>query len=568
MRRKNGSRAASLVALVWLVACSGEAPTEPAPPPAEAPAGDPWFEDVGSRAGIDFVLQSGHRERFLFPEGVVGGAALFDADGDGFLDAYFVQAGGLEDSAAPQRANRLFRNDGTGRFEDVTAASGTGDTGWGMGAAVGDYDNDGDIDLYVTNLGPNTLLRNEGDGTFTDVTAASGAGDSGFGASAGFLDFDRDGDLDLFVVNYVNWTLESEIVCYNTFGAPDYCYPNNYNAPAADTLLRNEGDGTFTDVTERAGLLAAFGNGLGLAPGDFDGDGWIDVFVSNDSMMNQLWMNQGDGTFVDEALLRGCAIDEHGRTKAGMGTQAADPDDDGDLDLVVVNLKTQSDSFYRNERGYFSDRTAAAGLAVASRMFTRFGIGMHDFDNDGYLDVYEVAGGVQLVSEPWADDPFSHPNVLLRGLPGGKLEAVIPRGGTDPELIRTSRAAAFGDVDNDGGVDVLIVNRDSPAQLLRNVVSERGHWLLLRVLEEHGRDALGATVWVQVARRTLRRDVQPAYSYLAANDVRVHIGLGAATAVEELRVRWVDGSEESFGAIEADRIVTLKRGEGGSAPGS
>jgi hypothetical protein len=406
------------------------------------------------------------------------------------------------------------------------------------------------------------LLRNDGVGVFTDVTAESGTGDASFGASAGFLDYDRDGDLDLFVVNYVNWTLEAEVTCYNNFGAPDYCLPNNYNAPASDTLYRNEGDGTFTDVTAEAGLLAAFGNGLGLTPGDFDDDGWIDVFVSNDSMMNQLWINRRDGTFTEEALLRGCAIDEHGRTKAGMGTLAADPDDDGDLDIIVVNLKTQSDSFYRNEGGIFADRTAAVGLAIESRMFTRFGIGMLDFDNDGYLDVFEAAGGVQLVSEPWTEDPFAHPNILLQGGPGGRLAEVRPRGGTDPELFYTSRAAVFGDVDNDGGVDILIVNRDGPAHLLRNIVKDRGHWVLFRVLDEHGRDALGAIVFLELEGRTLRRDVRSTYSYCAANDPRVHVGLGQAATARNVRVRWIDGKEEAFGDLEADRVVVLRRGEG------
>jgi hypothetical protein len=487
-------------------------------------------------------------------------------DQDGDLDAYLVQAGSPNRPGGAGAQNRLYRNDGQGRFRDVTDGSGAGDRGYGIGVASGDYDDDGDADLYVTNLGPNVLLRNDGDGKFRDVSAAAGVDDPSFGSSAGFLDYDADGDLDLFVVNYVSWTPGAELTCYNGSGARDYCLPTNYNAPAADTLLRNDGDGTFTDVSVAAGLRAAFGNGLGLTIGDFDGNGWLDVFVANDTMLNQLWLNQGDGTFRDEALLRGCALDEHGKAKAGMGAATADLDGDLDLDLLVVNLTDQSDSIYRNEGGWFSDRTAQHGLGMATRPYTRFGVGLADFDNDGHLDLYEANGAVQRSGEPPAADPYAQPNLLLRGGPDGRFTERLPRGGTAEPLVHTSRAAAFGDVDGDGGVDVLVVNRDGPAHLLHNVVRERGHWILFRVLERSGRDALGATLTLRLGERRLRRDVSSAYSYCASNDPRVHVGLGAETTAREVRVRWVDGELESFGDFAADRIVELRRGRGSAAP--
>ncbi len=521
------------------------------PPDLAAAEGPAWFREESGERGLDFTHSTGHEDRHLFPEIIGGGAALFDMDGDGDLDAYLVQSRG---------SNRLYDNDGTGHFGDVTAASGTGDAGYGMGVAAGDYDNDGDVDLYVTNLGPNVLYRNDGNGRFTDVSEASGVADPSWGVSAAFLDYDADGDLDLFVVNYVDWSIDTELVCHDPQWLPDYCLPTNYDAPTMDRLFRNDGDGGFTDVTRSAGLDARRGNGMGVVTGDFDGDGSIDVFVANDAMMNHLWLNDGQGGFRDDALLRGCAIDEQGMTKAGMGVVAEDLDDDTDLDLIVVNLQNQTDSFFRNDDGFFVDATGPAGLAATSRWFTRFGVGVADFDNDGRPDLYQANGRVMKSPEPLVDDPYAEPNLLLRGEGPARFLEVFPRGGTEPELIGTSRAAAFGDLDNDGGVDILVVNRDGPVYLLRNVVPDRGHWIRFRVLDQHGRDALGATVTLTAGGRNITRRVQTAYSYLASNDTRVHVGLGQVRSVEDVSVRWVGGETDAFGDFEADRQVVLRRG--------
>jgi hypothetical protein len=525
---------------------------------AETTTGAPWFEDIAARAGVRYVHRSGHGDKFLLPEIMGGGAALLDIDNDGYLDIYFVQSGTLL-SPVKQPGNRLYRSRRDGTFEDVTAGSGVEVSGYGMGVAAGDFDNDGNVDLYVTNLGPNVLLKGDGRGHFTDVTAKAGVASSGWSTSAAFLDFDGDGWLDLFVVRYLNWLRSAEVECYSQTGVPDYCSPRTYDLPTASTLFHNNGDGTFTDASDRAGLGLAVGNGLGVVAGDVDGDNRIDVFVANDGTPNHLWMNRGGGRFEEAALLMGCAVDEDGQAKAGMGVHVADADGDGDLDLLVVNLDGESDSWFRNEKTFFRDDTAAVGLRTVSRPFTRFGTAMLDFDNDGWLDIYEANGRVGRQSEMFSTDPYAEPNLLFRGREGPRFEEVRPRGGTAAPLIATSRAAAFGDIDNDGAIDVVVANRDAAPHVLRNITTPRGHWIMFRVVDSHGRDALGATVTLTVGGKTVTRDVRAAYSYLASNDPRVHVGLGNANGVQGVTVRWPDGSRQSFGDFPADRIVTLKK---------
>jgi hypothetical protein len=537
-----------------LVACERE----------EAPGGsaaEPWFREEAAARGLVFTWQSGHADRHYFPEIMGGGAALLDVEEDGDLDVYLVQAGQITAPAEERPANQLFRNRGAARFEDVTAASGAGDRGYGMGVAAGDADGDGRTDLYVTNVGPNVLLANRGDGTFADATAAAGVGDPSWSTSAAFLDHDRDGDLDLYVANYVRWSVADEITCYTKPHPEDYCSPNSYDAPAPDTLYRNRGDGTFEDVSFAAGLRAAFGNGLGVVCSDFDGDGWPDVFVANDGMLNQLWHNRRDGTFEDIGVSSGCAVDQDGRKKAGMGTDAADVDFDGDEDLLVVNLSGETDSFYRNDGRHFSDRTPLVGLAGPSRPFTRFGAGLVDFDLDGYLDLYLANGRVTRSPEYSGPRPFDEPNLLLRGTTAGRFEEVLPRGGTAELLVATSRAAAFGDLDADGGVDVVVVNRDGPAYLLMNRAPRRGDWIAFRVRERNGRDALGATLRVKVGEREVLRTVRSAFSYCAANEPVVRVGLGERTSVPGAVVQWADGAIQAFAReFEAGVVHEVWRG--------
>ena len=353
-----------VVCLFCLVGCSGN--------PEEPKVEKPWFSEEAKTRGIDFVFESGFNAFPYNPEIISGGVALLDVDGDFDIDIYFVQGGSVVDKGQTEFANQLFINDGKGFFSNETAESGAGDTSYGTGVTTGDYDNDGDIDIYITNVNANVLLRNEGNGTFVDVTDTAGVGESRWSSSAAFFDMENDGDLDLFVANYIDWSHETELECKAKSGRLDYCHPQAYEAPAKDLLYRNNGDGTFTDVSVASGIRSVWGNGLGVAVGDVNADGFFDVLVANDKMNNQLWVNQGDGTFVDDAIVSGVAVDANGEPKAGMGTDFADVNNDGWVDLLIVNLYGETDSLFLNKGGWFSDGTPMSGLSSISRSYTRF----------------------------------------------------------------------------------------------------------------------------------------------------------------------------------------------------
>ncbi len=524
-----------------------------------------WFEEAAAASNVDFEHVFAVVQRYYFPEIMSGGVGLLDYDGDGYLDIYFVQGGDLEPSTPNRPRNRMYRNRGDGTFEDVTAATGTGDTGYGMGCACGDYDGDGDVDIYVTNVGPNVLYRNNGDGTFTDVTEVAGVGDPSWGTSAAFTDYDGDGHPDLFVVNYIQWFPERERTCWLRLGQRDYCGPNRYKAPAPDTLYHNMGDGTFEDVSESTGLRQAYGNGLGVAPGDFNADGLMDFYVANDQMPNQLSINAGDGRFIEDALMSGCALNQSGAAEAGMGVMAADVDNDGDLDLFMSHLREESNTLYLNDKGLFDDATAMMGLGAPSMPYTGFGLGFADFNHDGDLDLFIANGRVRLAEPAYRQDrPYAEPNQLFRGLGHGHFAEVLPRGGTSRPLVEASRGAGFGDLDNDGDIDIVIVNRGAEAHLLRNLVGSEGNWVMFRVLNRHGGDALGAAVRIRVANSVQWRHVQVAYSYCSSNDARVHFGLGRYGNVEEVLVRWPGDRKEQFGPFSAGQVYELREGRGRS----
>lgn len=537
-------------------------PSEPAPEETGATGGasTAWFEEVAAAVGVDFVHRSGHDDRYLFPEIMAGGVGMLDYDADGFLDLYFVQAGSLDPSPRASKGNKLYRNRGDGTFEDVTASAAVGDRRYGMGCACGDYNADGYPDIYVTNVGRNTLYRNNADGTFTDVTETARVGDASWSSSAAFFDYDRDGWLDLIVVNYVNWSLEQEQECFSRGGLGDYCHPSVYRAPARDTLYRNRGDGTFEVVTTPTGIDHAFGTGLGVTCGDLNGDGHTDLYIANDGMPNQLWINTGTGRFTDQALLAGCAVSQHGIAEAGMGVTTVDHNNDGDLDLFLSHLRDETNTFYDNSGGTFTDVTAGLGLAAPSVRYTGFGLGFADFDHDGNLDLY-VANGRVMLADPRHDakDPYAELNLLMIGNAGGGFGESVPSGGTQMLLIATSRGAALGDLDNDGDIDVVVVNKDARPYVLRNIAGTRGNWIMFRVLDRNGSDAIGAAVRIDDGHRTQRRIVQSNYGYCSSHDPRIHFGLGSATRVTKVAVRWPDGNEESYGEFVAGEMHEIRQ---------
>ena len=514
-----------------------------------------WFSDEAEVRGIEYQHVSGFDGNYRIPEITGSGAALADLDGDGDLDIYIVQSGSLVRSSAT--TDQVYVNRGDGYY-DLGEPPPDGD-GYGMGVTAGDYDNDGDVDLYVTNIGRNVLLQNDGKGSFQNVASVAGVADPGWGTSAAFFDFDADGDLDLYVTNYIQWRIDTELECYMA-GVRTYCPPQNYKAPAPDQLYRNNGDGTFTNRSRQAGLPLSFGNGFGVVGADYNQDGLTDIFVANDMMVNQLWLNEGNLEFSESAMDWGCGVDESGTAKAGMGVAAADIDDDSDVDILVVNLEGQSDSLFRNAGSWFDDATGKVGLNVVSRRFTRFGVVFADFDNDGWLDLYQANGAVSHIPGQ-TGDPFAEPNVLYRNIEG-RFELVTPEGGTAEPQVHTSRGLAVGDVDNDGGLDLLVVNRDAAPYLLMNRLDSRGNWIRFRVITSDGRDAHAATVSIDFDGKRKYRDVQPAASYLSSNDPRVHFGVGDAKHVTNVRVLWPSGEFEFFGEFDVNATVVLSAGTG------
>jgi hypothetical protein len=520
------------------------------------------FTDVTDASGVEFTHDAGAHGDFLLPEGIGSGGALFDRDGDGDLDLYLVQGGPLApDGADP--VNRLYRNDGAFRFTDVTEGSGADLGGYGLGCAAADVDGDGDVDLYVTRLGPDVLLRNDGD-VFTDATAASGLRNPGFGASAVFLDFDGDGALDLYVTNYVDWAPHLESACHDPRGIRDYCGPLDYDAPSTDRLFRGLGDGTFRDVSEASGIASHRGNGLGVIATDFDGDGRVDLYVANDQTPGFLWLNQGDGTFLEDAALRGCGFNADGLAIAGMGVAAEDLDDDGDWDLVVTNIHDHAHLALRNDAGFFVDATHDWGFGGWGVPHTGFGLALFDQDLDGTLDGFVANGAVSRLAEPYRPDhPFAEPDQFLRRGPDGAFADVTAE--QAPDVLRRhemSRGTLVGDVDDDGDLDLVVTANRGPARLLRNEADVSRAWVTLRILGVHGSAALNTRVRVTTDDGRARfREVRPQAGYLGTNDARVHFGLGGASSITEVEITWPDGGRETWGGLAPRRAYVVRRGQ-------
>ena len=542
----------------------------------------PIFREVAGRIGLEFRHYNGMTGKFYLPEITGSGGAFFDFDNDGDLDVYLVQGNTLEPNTKPGETlfpwrgteaprGKLFRNDLVNKqgerhalsFTDVTEQSGIVAAGYGMGAAVGDVNNDGLPDLYLSNLGSNQMYLNKGDGKFADVTKESGTDDPRWSTSASFFDYDRDGRLDLMIVNYADFSTSNSPNCYAATTARDYCTPRVFRAPG-NRLFHNKGNGVFEDVTAAAKVDKEFGHGLGVVTADFNDDGWLDIYVANDGDPNQLWINQKNGTFVNEALLAGAAINRNGQAEAGMGVDAGDFDGNAADDIFITHLMDETNTLYVNMgQALFEDRTREAGLGMPGRRFTGFGTLFFDYDNDGWLDLFVANGAVQLLPDlARRKDPFplGQPNQLFRNTGKGSFVEIVDNTGAELQLLEVSRGAAFGDVDNDGDTDVLVTNNNGPARMFLNDVGNKNHWLGLRLVGKTGGDVLGARVEIFVTKdHVLRRRTRTDGSYLSANDPRVLVGLGQATRIHTVRVRWPDGTVDEWKDLPVDKYTTLKR---------
>jgi hypothetical protein len=553
---------ASCLALAGALPLSGQRQAVP-PRPAEAPA---WFVDVAASAGITFQHVNGASPERHLHEIMSGGGLFLDVDADGWLDVVLVDGGSLTDPAIATRArHRLFRNRGNGTFEDRTASSGIVSRGYGMGACSADFDNDGFPDLYVTAVGGNSLYRNMGGTSFVDVTGQARVGAATFSASCAFGDVDRDGDVDLFVVNYVDARLDNNIFCGDASKRMRiYCHPLNFK-PLANVLFRNNGNGTFTDVSRESGVGAHRGNGLGVVMGDADDDGWIDIFVANDTTPNYLFHNEGKGRFTEVALRSGVALASDGRARAGMGTDFGDVDGDGDLDLFVTNHELETHTLYRNlGKGLFSEATAQAGLGTPTLPFVGFGTALVDHDNDGDLDIGIVNGHV--VNIPTLVRPgatLTQRKLLFVNDGRARMREIGRQAGPGFAQERVGRTLVAGDIDNDGDLDFLVTNNGGPAELLRNELAVPGSAVSFRLIGTRGnRSAVGARIRAVADGTVFLREVKAGSSYLGQNDLRQHIGLGPTTRLEKVEIRWPDGVVEAIADVAAGQQLTVTEGKG------
>jgi hypothetical protein len=534
-------------------------------PPPEEPTGPAWFEDATDKLGVKFTHDPGPLGKHFMPESMGAGCGLFDADGDGRLDILLLQTAGPESKSTHQ----LFRQKPDGTFENVSSGSGLDVPGWGQGVAVGDVNNDSKPDVLIAEYGRSRLFLNLGGYKFKDISAEAGVVNPQWGASAAFLDFDRDGWLDLFIVNYLDYDPRKD--CSSANGKPAYCSPSAFHG-SPSRLFRNNGTAnpTFTDVSLAAGFAALPGPGLGVSAADFTGDGWPDLFVANDGKPNRLWVNQKDGTFKDEAASRNVAYTFMGQAYAGMGIAAGDVDNDGLTDLYVTHLGIETNTLWKQgPRGQFKDRTMDFGLTATRWRATGFGTVMSDFDHDGWLDVAVVNGRVSAagtetntgLSPYW--EPYGERNQLLRNAGGGKLHDISAANAAFCGYFNVGRGLAVGDLDGDGAPDLLVNAIGSPAKVFRNVAPDRGHWLAVRAVNaKANRDDYGAEVAVSAGGGKRVRTLSPSDTIYSSNSPVLHFGLGTAAKYDALDVTWADGTRESFPGGDADKAITVRKGEG------
>ena len=531
-----------------------------------SPKGPIVFSDILQETGIGFVHTDGSSGQRYIVETVCCGMATFDYNGDGLIDIYFVNGAPLRGSRfARPPTNALYRNEGGWRFTDVTREAGVGDTGYGLGVAVGDYDNDGDPDLYISNYGPKVLYRNNGDGTFTDVTSQTGVADGDkVGAGACFLDADADGALDLFVANYVDFTYENHVAC-SVDGVPSYAGPKDYQG-VPDSLFRNNGDGTFDDASQLSGIAAVGGTGMGTVACDYDADGDTDVFVCNDVDRNYLFRNDGTGRFEEVGLAAGVAYNYFGTPTGSMGVDCGDYDNDGWLDFYVTDFQGEAPVLYRNlGDGFFDDVSRLTGAGQACYNHVNWGSGMMDFDNDGDRDLYVANGHINDNIELRDDTTAYHArNALLMNDGRGKFVDVTNTAGDGLEIKLSSRGAALDDLDNDGDIDIVVLNSRREPSILRNDSPHAGrHWLQVELKgTSSSRDGVGSRVALVSGDLTLVDEVHSGRGYQSHFGTRLHFGLGPRNRVERVEVCWLGGSAEAFQIEGVDRLVTLVEGHG------
>ncbi|MCY3739613.1 MAG: CRTAC1 family protein [Candidatus Poribacteria bacterium] len=530
-------------------------------PPANADTGI-QFVDVTQEAGIHWQHTDGRSGQKYFMETLGSGAAFFDYDADGDPDLYFVNGAPLPGYVADDiPTNCLYRNNGDGTFTDVTEESGVGDTGYGHGCAVGDYNNDGQLDLYVTNYGTNRLYRNNGDGTFTDVAEVAGVTEPRWSSSCAFADYDRDGNLDLYVVNYIVFDIDENPWCgLKEKGIRAYCEPDNFPAQS-DTLFRNNGDGTFTDATKSAGIYNTTGKGLGVVWGDYNNDGALDIYVANDSTENLFYHNNSDGTFEEVGFMIGVALSENGAAENGMGTAFGDWNNDGWFDLTVTNYAQQTNTLYHNDAdGFFTDATATTKTAQLTYPYLGWATAFIDYDNDGYQDLFVANGHLhENLAELGQQGTYEQRNLLFRNNYNGTFTEVSETLGPGMKLEDVSRGATFADYDSDGDLDIVVTNSNATPRLLRNDGGNRKNYLQIRLVATQGSiDAIGARVKIKIGELTQTREVRSGDGYLSQRDLTLHFGIGDYKQVDSIEIQWQSGVKQLIKSVPANQVLSLE----------